>query len=169
MIITNRFTLKKLDETHASKYYLDWFVDTTVKKFIINHPVSIVELKQYIHQCNHDKNILLLGIFNKTSQQHIGNIKFDFLNENIVMMGILIGEDKWRGRGVAAEVITGSALYIKEHLAIKIMRLGVDKLNISAIKSYEKLGFIKQDDTATGFYMDWDLNLLNTKQLMNLE
>jgi len=42
---------------------------------------------------------LFLGIYTLESQEHIGNIKYEpiDLKCGIAIMGILIGEDKWKG------------------------------------------------------------------------
>ena len=56
-------------------------------------------------------------------------------------MGILIGEEGWRGRGVALEVIKSSSEWLNKQYDINHIALGVDSKNIAAIKAYEKIGF----------------------------
>jgi RimJ/RimL family protein N-acetyltransferase len=61
-------------------------------------------------------------------------------------MGILIGEVDWQGKGVAGEVIKATASYLKSELKVTHINLGVSEQNTSAIKLYEKLGFLAIND-----------------------
>jgi RimJ/RimL family protein N-acetyltransferase len=56
-------------------------------------------------------------------------------------MVILIGEESWRGRGVAPEVIKSSSEWLNKQYDINHIALGVDLKNIAAIRAYEKIGF----------------------------
>ena len=85
-------------------------------------------------------NCIFLGIFNNT--RHIGNIKFepiDFI-EKYAIMGVLIGDKEWQGKGVFKEIFkqTSKELY---SLGINKIYLGVDTNNFNAISSYIKTGF----------------------------
>jgi RimJ/RimL family protein N-acetyltransferase len=55
--------------------------------------------------------------------------------------GILIGEKKYRGIGVGAEVFKSSINWLRSEFGITTVKLGVDPRNIAARKLYEKLGF----------------------------
>jgi len=65
------------------------------------------------------------------------------------MMGILVGEESWRGRGVAQEVIEASAMWLYKKYKIESVLLGVDTSNVYAIKAYKKIGFQNQDGVST--------------------
>ena len=78
-------------------------------------------------------------------------------------MGILIGKKNWRGRGVAAEVIKASSMWLHNKYGIKQIILGINTGNIWAIKAYEKVGFsekktplIRKIDK-TNITMVWDI------------
>ena len=56
-------------------------------------------------------------------------------------MGIMVGDKKWRGKGVGSEAIN---IIIKKILIIKkiyYLFLGVKNNNNAAIKLYKKIGF----------------------------
>jgi len=162
MFETSRFFLKKLSVSEANENYLNWFSDKNVKQFIINHPTSVRDLVTFINKCNDDDSILLLGVFVKNSSHHIGNIKFEFEGNSKIkaVMGIMIGDSNWRGKGVASEVIYDCGFYLKKEFDTKIMRLGVDKLNLPAINVYKNIGFIEDIKTkvaTSGLFMNWTL------------
>jgi ribosomal-protein-alanine N-acetyltransferase len=149
MILTERFLLRPLTENDATERYLSWLDDTDAKKFITvaEKTKSLSDLKEYVRdQIGHD-DILFLGIFEKNTGLHIGNIKYDPVNTALgyAIMGMLIGDSAYRGKGVAAEILSASAQWLKEHRNIKQILLGVSTDNAAAIHAYEKVGFMISD------------------------
>jgi len=111
-------------------------------------------------------DVCFLGIFDKTTSRHIGNIKYEPIQveKKYAVMGVLIGDARWRGQGVFSEVFEASALWLYENKNITKFELGVDKTNISAIRSYEKAGFKPIDSqyinkSASNLTMGYDINL----------
>ena len=149
-ISTNRFNLRLLNESDASERYLSWFEDKMSKQYIAYSSSSISSLREYINSKNTASDCILWGIF----------FKYEPIDQKSgqATMGILIGEPAWRGKGVAAEVITATARCLMEQLSISEIILGVDANNIPAIKSYEKLGFRTFDKKDKGIYMRWLLS-----------
>jgi RimJ/RimL family protein N-acetyltransferase len=141
ILITKRFTLKELFQEDASTTYLHWLEDPITSKYITHNHSEIIELEAYIKDKQADPNCFFWGIYYKNS--HIGNLKYERLPDknNVATMGILIGNDNWRGKGGAEEVINASILYLKESCDIEYVNLGVGVNNHAAINAYEKIGF----------------------------
>lgn len=154
MIDTKRFILKPITSKDVNNNYLSW-LDIEISGGYIDYAkntITLVDLMQYVKERENQKNILFLAIFDKITNQHIGNIKYEPINfdDKTATMGILIGDKNWRGKGVASEVITASAKYLKKTHHIKMILLGVDKTNIPALSAYQKIGFSidkKQDNS----------------------
>jgi len=89
---------------------------------------------------------IFLGIFEKKSGFHIGNVKYDPLNSGLryAIIGMLIGEPSWRGKVVAAEVLLASGDWLRQYRNIRQVLLGVSCDNIAAIKAYNKVGFVEE-------------------------
>lgn len=147
IIKTKRFTLRELVASDASELYLDWLKNENNQKYIITskETQTINDLENYISTKNISPNAILWGIFHENI--HIGNIKYEPINfnESYAVMGILIGDLNWRGKGIASEVIEATSRYLKNHFSITTVILGVDSDNLSAIKAYIKTGFIISD------------------------
>lgn len=167
LISTNRFILKPLKVTDVTDRYIGWLNDLSTNQFI-SAKLSRTDLVKYIFERLNRDDVLFLGIFNKIDGIHIGNIKYEpiDLQQGYAVMGILIGDAIWRGKGVAAEVILASALWLNENKKINQVILGVSKLNIAAIRAYQKIGFIEKPSVhlsniaATSMSMVLDLNEL---------
>jgi RimJ/RimL family protein N-acetyltransferase len=143
-IQTERFDLKTLKKNDVSDRYLRW-INSANNIYInyTNQSRSLADIRSYVAEREDDDFILFLGIFLRESNEHIGNIKFepiDFDNKTAVM-GIFIGEEGWRGLGVAPEVIKSSSEWLNKKYNINHIALGVDSENTAAIKAYEKIGF----------------------------
>lgn len=140
-----RFVLRSLSEQDASERYLGWLSDASTARFITTAAATraLSELKAYVRERCDQPDILFLGIFERVSGLHIGNIKYEpiDLRDRYAVMGILIGEEAWRGKGVAAEVITTSAAWLHEQHGIFEIVLGVELDNAAAIAAYESCGF----------------------------
>jgi len=149
-IITERFLLRNIEEKDVTERYLNWFQDSTTKRYISSaaNIKSLLDLRQYVKERVNRDDVLFLGIFEKNNQLHIGNIKFEPVNSEIgyAIMGILIGDPDYRQKGVGTEVLKVCTEWLKLNRKIKQIVLGVSKDNPGAIRSYEKAGF-KISDT----------------------
>ena len=143
-IQSKRFNLVTLRQSDVSDRYLRW-INSSNNKYIdyTSQSRSLADIQSYVAEREDDSTILFLGIFIRESNEHIGNIKFEPINfhNKTAIMGILIGEEGWRGRGVTLEVIKSSSEWLNKQYDINRIALGVDSKNIAAIKAYEKIGF----------------------------
>jgi RimJ/RimL family protein N-acetyltransferase len=145
VITTDRFVLRPLTPDDASERYSRWFDDAS---FIVGAKSAhgVPDLKSYIEARAGREDVLFLGIFTRADGTHIGTIKYEPVDRErrYAVMGIFIGEREWRGRGVAAEVITASALWLRDRAGIEAIVLGVDRENAAAIKAFGKIGFQRE-------------------------
>ncbi len=145
-IQTKRFMLRRLTEADASEKYLSWLKNDMAVRFIQSANVTrnVEDLRNYIREKSNVSNVIFLGIFDKASLEHIGNIKYDGidLDRKDAVMGVLIGEARYRGLGVGPEVITGSANWLRSNLGITRIHLAVNEGNIPALRAYLNTGFV---------------------------
>ncbi|MDX9713884.1 MAG: hypothetical protein RBT37_00480 [Dissulfurispiraceae bacterium] len=94
-IATKRFILRELSANDVTSQYLGWLQDVDAKKYITaaSHTSCLSDLKQYVCSRIGREDILFLGIFDKSTGLHIGNIKYEPVNSALgfAVMGILIG------------------------------------------------------------------------------
>jgi len=109
-IFTNSFIVRLLKVDDVTERYACWLSDQSTSKYI-TAILSLADLRQYVHERTGRDDVLFFGIFDKITGLHIGNIKYEPVNSELgyAIMGILIGESAWRGKGVVAEVILASA------------------------------------------------------------
>lgn len=150
-ILTPRFRMRELNEGDVTARYLGWLAEPTALRYIESaqktHQIST--LAEFVRQRINRSDVLLLGVFEKTSGLHIGNIKYEPIDSinGYAIMGILIGDPDFRGKGVAAEVVFASAKWLKEHRSIRQILLGVNIENLPAIQAYKKIGFVNVESS----------------------
>jgi ribosomal-protein-alanine N-acetyltransferase len=145
-IKTKRFLIKKLTLRNVNKTYFSWFKDSIANKYIVASD-SVIKggikyLKLYVRKKINKKNILFLAIFTKKNS-HIGNIKFEpiSIKTNTAIAGILIGNQKWRRKGVLKEIFPPISEFLYKYYGILRIELGAANNNKIAIISYKKIGF----------------------------
>ena len=156
-IKSERCYLRKLSVNDDLTSYLYWMQTPSNNPFILSAALSydLNQLKNFINTCNNRSDVNLFGIFTSEDSVHIGNIKFDQINllNKSATIGILIGNENFRGKGFAKESIIASVLWIKNNYDIETIKLGVDHENLRALNLYLKLGFKIIENTKMGGYI----------------
>lgn len=135
--------LRELTVADVTERYRDWLLEPEAKKNISATTDSLSELVQYVADRTQREDVLFWGIFDLLSGLHVGNLKYEPVNTELgyAIVGVLIGEVEYRGRGVATEVLVASTAWLKENRQINQFLLGVWKANLAAVRAYEKAGF----------------------------
>jgi RimJ/RimL family protein N-acetyltransferase len=162
LLVTSRFLIRDLTEFDANEVYLNWLSDSVAVKFIegTKHTHNLEGLKSYINEKTMLNDVRFFGIFDKITNVHIGNIKYEPINliYSYAVMGVLIGDKNWRGKGVFSEVFSATSQHLAECYGLKKIYLGVSSEHMHAIKSYKKSGFVFVNnhplgDSRSGFVM----------------
>jgi len=144
-LLTPRFVLETLNpSSHDFSNYISWMHNLKSNPFIksVNESISRNDLIEYVNEKNDSRTAILLGIFTKLNSTHIGNVKLEPINNKLsATVGILVGEELWRGVGVGFEVLSRVLQFSFTDLELKELNLGVDYNNTVALKLYKKLGF----------------------------
>ena len=148
IIETPRFLLRPLTPEDASERYSRWFDDPVASSYILSAKSAhdVPALRAYIEERAGRSDVVFLGIFTRERGDHIGTIKYepiDFERRRAVM-GVLIGEPEWRGKGAATEVLDASGRWLKAELGIDAIVLGVERAHDAAMKAYTKVGFVPE-------------------------
>jgi ribosomal-protein-alanine N-acetyltransferase len=137
--------LRELTPDDATDRYFSWLSDADARRFITAaaHTKGRADLRQYVTERVGREDVLFLGIFDKASGLHIGNIKYEPLDARAgyAVMGILVGDPAFRGKGVTTEVLRTSGEWLKQHRGVREIALGVSRDNAAAVRAYEKVGF----------------------------
>ena len=139
------FFIRPISLDDVGESYLHWFQDNLTRKFIssANKMNSIEALRSYVSDRIQSPNCLFFGIFFRSSKLLIGTVKFEPINreERSAVVGLLMGNPLFRGRGIARASFENSLELMKDEFGIRSFMLTVSKENYRAIRIYESLGF----------------------------
>lgn len=144
MITSARFFLRPLTVDDVNERYLDWFRAPGGERIASARAMtSLARLRDYVRDKAGRSDVLFLGIFDRETGRHIGNVKFEPVvpDEGYAVFGIFIGEEAARGQRVAGEVLDACGAWLRAERAINRILLGVAVDNHAAIRAYEKVGF----------------------------
>ena len=144
-LATARFTVRTLKPTDVGDAYAAWFDDPVVQQFIAWRPAEdpVEELREFVAGHDTRADSLLLGIFDAEGR-HVANLKYEpiDLGQRTAVLGVLIGDAAWRGRGLFGEVFSATAELLHGRFGIRRVLLGVDGENAAALAAYERAGFV---------------------------
>lgn len=144
-IDAERIYLRKLNESDITVKYINWLNDPEVNKFLStrfstqNHET----VRDYVRSFNKANNKLLLGIFLKDGDIHIGNVTFSHIDwfNNFATIGISIGDKNYWGKGYGYETLSCIKNFSFETLKLNRLEAVVDINNLGSLKLFKKVGF----------------------------
>ena len=136
MIVLERFTQEDFQRL------ISWIED---KESLIEfagayfqYPLSEDQLQRYIS----DEKKMIFRVKESDSEKIIGHAEiFKVEKEMVRLCRVLIGEKKFRGRGIGQEIIRELTNLSFDLPQIELVELNVYERNIPAIRCYEKVGF----------------------------
>lgn len=148
-ILAPRLLLRNLTAADAGPRYLAWLCDSESTRFLESRfaPVdSEGALLSFVEAANASADSLLLGIFLKDEQRHIGNVKLGPIQRHHrrADIGFLIGEREIWGRGYASEAIAAVVDFASRHLGLERITAGCYANNIGSQRALVKAGFSKE-------------------------
>ncbi len=148
-LTTDRLLLRTLSGADASDAYLAWMHNAEVNRFLESRfsvPACVEDLVNFIELVNESADSLLLGIFLRKDDCHIGNIKIGPIVTRHARseIGYLIGEHAYWGKGYATEAIREVCRYCFEDLGLEKITAGVYDTNKGSAKALLKAGFMHE-------------------------
>lgn len=144
-IKTKNLILKELSILDVKLKYVNWLNNKNINRFLESRKSkqTIKSCKIYVDKIKKNPNQYLFGIFIKSKNAHIGNIKLEISHpkEKIADIGILIGEKKYHGKGFGTESIKAIVKFAFKEKKMKRIQAGFYETNTASIKSFLNSGF----------------------------
>lgn len=150
--------LRPLSNKDKLDGYAEWINDQDTTLFMGSgrFPLNNEDIKEFINSYSKSKDGMLLGVFRKRSLMHIGNITLhmiDWRNRN-AEIGVIIGNQRVRGKGYATEAIRLVAAHSFTRLNLKKLYCGMMKGNEASKRAFEKVGFKVEGVLREHFYLN---------------
>lgn len=141
-----KIVIRELKPVDISEAYCRWMNDPEVNRYLesrfANH--SLKTLNEYLISLDKDKNIQF-GIFTQEANEHIGNIKIAGIDKTHKRadLGLVVGEKKYWGKGVASAAIALACEFAFRKLGLHKVTASMYANNVGSYKAFEKCGFKK--------------------------
>lgn len=140
-----RIYLRKLSVEDVSDDYFNWLHDTEVVQYLEARfsDNTKEDIRKFIVCCTNDPNTVLLGIYFKAENKHIGNIKLHRINYThyTAEISIMIGNKNYWGEGYGKEAIQLLADYAFSTLKLHKLTAECYANNTGSLKVFKKAGF----------------------------
>ena len=146
-LVTQDLTLRSLNTSHAGGPYLTWMNDPEVMAFTESRFTAhdAASLVSFIGAMNDSPTNLLLGLFSRDDDTHIGNIKLGPVEtgHQRAWIGIVIGDRSRWGRGLATQAIDAVAHHGLQNLGLRRVLAGIYADNQASLRAFLKAGFLE--------------------------
>jgi RimJ/RimL family protein N-acetyltransferase len=157
---TEHLILRTLAPEAGDGPYLEWMNDADVMRFTESRFTqhTAAGLRDYVEAMNASPNSLLMGLFYKVPEEHIGNIKLGSIDphHHRADVGIIIGRAEYWGRGLATEAIRALTEYAFGTLGLHRVSAGCYETNRASIRAFQKAGF-HEDARLEGYRLSDDI------------
>lgn len=127
----NKINLKILKKKYLNKKYLSWINDRSNQKYTeIKKKYTLSDLKEYF---NDNKKKKQFGIF-YNNIRHIGNINIKSISKTKCYVGYLVGDKKFRSKGVASKAVKLAIKKCFDYYNYKFIYSNSDIKNLASLK-----------------------------------
>ncbi len=145
ILVGEQIILKNISEFDVTQNYINWLLDPHINCYLDlrweQHTIRSV--KEYISFLNKSENNEIFGLFSKSNNEHIGNLKIGLISHiNLTAeIGLLIGEKSYWNRNIATEAIFLATNYAFNVLKLNKLHAFVYEYNIGSLKIFMKNGY----------------------------
>ena len=141
----SKIYLRTLERADLTETYLDWLNDAEVTRYLETgaFPTTYQDLEKFYQGVTGSKTEVIFAIADRKSHRHIGNVKLGPINwvHRRAMLGIMIGDKEFWGRGVGEEVTRLMVEYGFFRLNLNRIGLVVFEEHVPGVRCYQKVGF----------------------------
>lgn len=140
-----RLLLRSLNSIDLDGPYFEWLHDVEVTRYLevrFNKP-NRDALSRFVKQMNDSPADLLLGMFVRDRDKHIGNIRLGPIDRHHRRgtLGILVGDRTFWRQGYATEAIATVSAYAFDVLGLAKLSAGIYDTNQGSLRAFLNAGF----------------------------
>ncbi len=150
-LVGSRCYLKEFSKENLyDQKYFSWLRDIEVVKYLYRIeyliPIQFEKIESYVQSLWKSENDCFFAIYTKETNEFIGTLKIGHINwrSGVADLGIMIGEKKYWGKGIATDALKIALNYSFNILGLRKITAGTPEINKGFIKCAEKVGFKKE-------------------------
>jgi len=148
-IYSEHIVLRTLQTKDVTPSYLSWLSDKAINTYLevrFSQMLTDSDLVQFIEDANANLDMVLLGIFLREGNFHIGNIKLGPINWNhkVGEISFLLGDKSQWGKGYASEAIALLTDYAFKELNLAKLTAGCYSENEGSRRALLKANYVEE-------------------------
>ncbi len=145
-VVLKEFTEQHLQDPRYLAWLRDFDIVIPIYRLEYLMPLQFAEIEQYARTMMSSKNDCFFAIHHKDSNEFIGTLRIGHINwrSGVADIGIIIGEKKYWGKGLAAEAVTTACEYAFTTLSLFKLTGGTPGSNTAMCKCFSKAGFVQE-------------------------
>ena len=151
-----RLRLRRLGAADCNARYLGWLQDPQVNRYLETRfaTQTLDGIVAYVQRVNARSDEHLFGIFLRTGERHIGNLKLGPVRAHHALadISLFIGERDCWGQGYATEAIVAASRHAFEALGVRKLNAGIYAPNAGSARAFLKAGY-REEGRRPGHYL----------------
>lgn len=142
---SERLFFRPLGLDDVTEKYVNWLNDPEVNRYLeirfARH--TLESCSTFVEETNADPKSHFFGIFEKSTNLHIGNIKVGFINSHYSsgQLSLFLGDKAYWGKGFATEAILAVTNWAFKELALARIEAGCCDENTASLRAFLKAGY----------------------------
>lgn len=142
---SKRLYYKTLSSDDVSNKYVGWLNDPLVNRYLETRflPQTLASCEAYVNAMQSDICNELFGMYDRTSGEHIGNIKLGAINQihSSGVLSLFLGEKSFWGKGYATEAIAAVSQWGFSERRLRRIEAGCYDVNLGSLRAFLKAGY----------------------------
>jgi len=137
-------------QEHISSAYLGWLRDPEINQFLVgvSELTGIDDIETFCGKMMESENDYFFAIVTHPERTHIGNVRLGPISwaDKTTGFGIMLGDQRFQGRGHAAEALSLVERFCFETLDLKLLAFPVVHGHDKALHLYRRNGYHEHAD-----------------------
>jgi len=135
--------LRKMQRSDLNRTYLKWLNDRAVNRYMAKQTYRFEDIVNYYDRLiSQPKKNIFFAVCDGKSKKAIGTATLTNLKKGNACFGMMIGDRRFRGRGLGELATRSVCSYGFRQLGIRKIKLDVLVSNKAAVKAFQKTGFV---------------------------
>lgn len=150
-IIENKIYLVPFSKYHLrDDRYFSWIRDKEVVKYIgrdeLLKGITLEQAEEYVEQIWADEKCNFFAIHDSFNNEFIGTTKLKIIKSvegyyDVGDVGVMIGAEQYRGKGLSKEILRACSKFGFKHLKLRKLVAGAYQINYPVIKGFLRIGY----------------------------
>lgn len=138
------------EENLLDPRYHGWLRDLEVVRNIYRveylMPLQFAEVETYVRSLMASDRDCYFALYEASEDAYIGTVKVGHIDwrAGLADIGIIIGESRFRGRGLAVDAVRTACSYAFNELSLRKMTGGTASTNAAMCRCFERVGFVEE-------------------------